>query len=74
MEYEVILNLRTKEGISKKSFIDKYSMKLEEAYHYQDLVREGYFVEDDEYLAIPEKYFYLSNEILVRLLEECCYE
>ena len=74
MEYEVILNLRTKEGISKKSFIDKYSMKLEEAYHYHELVKEGYLVEDEDYLAIPEKYFYLSNEILVRLLEVCCYE
>ena len=74
MEYEVILNLRTKEGISKKSFIDKYSMKLEEAYHYHELVKEGYLVEDEDYLAIPEKYFYLSNEILVKLLEVCCYE
>lgn len=74
MEYEVILNLRTKEGISKKSFFDKYSMKLEECYHYQELVKVGYLVEDEDYLAIPEKYFYLSNEILVRLLKECCYE
>ena len=74
MEYEVILNLRTKKGISKKNFFDKYSMKLEDCYSYLELVREGYLIEDDEYLAIPEKYFYLSNEILVRLLEECCYE
>ena len=49
-------------------------MKLEDCYSYLELVREGYLIEDDEYLAIPEKYFYLSNEILVRLLEECCYE
>lgn len=74
MEYEMILNLRTKKGISKKNFFDKYSMKLEDCYSYLELVREGYLIEDDEYLAIPEKYFYLSNEILVRLLEECCYE
>lgn len=71
IEYEVILNLRTKNGISKKTFFNKYSMKLEDCYSYQSLVIDGYLIEDGDCLYIPEKYFYLSNEIMVRLLEEC---
>ena len=71
IEYEVILNLRTKKGISKKNFFNQYSMKLEDCYSYQSLVIDGYLIEDGDCLYIPEKYFYLSNEIMVRLLEEC---
>lgn len=71
IEYEVILNLRTKKGISKKNFFNQYSMKLEDCYSYLELVKEGYLVEEGNFISIPEKYFYLSNEIMVRLLEEC---
>ncbi len=71
IEYEVILNLRTRDGISKSEFFTTYSKRVEDCYHYQELVKQGYLVEDGDHLYIPEKYFYISNEILVRLLEEC---
>ena len=71
IEYDVILNLRTKEGISKEDFFHKYSIKFEDCYSYLELVKEGYLVEEGNFISIPEKYFYLSNEIMVRLLEEC---
>lgn len=71
IEYEVILNLRTRDGISKSEFFNTYSKRVEDCYHYQELVKQGYLVEDGDHLYIPEKYFYISNEILVRLLEEC---
>ena len=72
--YEVILNLRMQQGISKREFFKKYSHELLEFYDYHSLLIDGVLVETDEFLFIPEKYWYISNEILIRLLEECKYE
>lgn len=72
--YEVILNLRMQQGISKKVFFQKYSASLLEFYDYHPLLEDGVLEETEEYLFIPENYWYVSNEILVRLLEECKYE
>lgn len=74
MEYEVILNLRTKFGISKEKFFDFYHRNLIDVYNYSKLVFDGYLVDDSESVFIPSKYWYLSNEIIVRLLEESSYE
>ena len=70
MEYEVILNLRTKWGISKSQFFSCYHKSLNEVYDYSSLVKDGYLKEDEDFLFIPEEYWYLSNEVIVRLLEE----
>ena len=70
MEYEVILNLRTKEGISKSQFFACYHKPLREVYNYSLLVKEGYLKDAGDFLFIPEKYWYLSNEVIVRLLKE----
>lgn len=74
MEYEVILNLRTKFGISKKQFFTRYHKQLVDVYDYSKLVLDGYLVETEDSIFIPSNYWYLSNEIIVRLLEECSYE
>lgn len=70
MEYEVILNLRTKWGISKSQFFACYHKPLREVYNYSSLVKEGYLKDEGDFLFISEKYWYLSNEVIVRLLEE----
>ena len=74
MEYEVILNLRTKFGISKEQFFTRYHKQLVDVYDYSKLVLDGYLVETEDSIFIPSNYWYLSNEIIVRLLEECSYE
>ena len=74
MEYEVILNLRTKFGISKEQFFTRYHKQLVDVYDYSKLVLDGYLVETENSIFIPSNYWYLSNEIIVRLLEECSYE
>ena len=74
IEYEVMLNLRTKWGISKTKFVSNYGKKFSDVYNYSKLVLDGFLIETQEFLFIPEKYWYLSNEIIVRLLEECSYE
>lgn len=72
--YEVILNLRMKQGISKSQFYEKYNSSLLEYFDYTSLVEEGLLEESSEFIFIPEEYWYISNEILVRLIEECKYE
>lgn len=71
MEYEVILNLRTKWGISLDDFFSKYHRDLIDVYDYTKLVSQGYLVCSHGHVFLPEKYWYLSNEIIVRLLEAC---
>lgn len=74
MEYEVILKLRTKVGISKEHFFAQYHRQLVDLYDYSKLVLDGYLVETESSIFIPSNYWYLSNEIIVKLLEECSYE
>ena len=74
MEYEVILNLRTEFGISKEQFFAQYHRQLVDLYDYSKLVLDGYLVETEGSIFIPSNYWYLSNEIIVKLLEECSYE
>lgn len=70
MEYEVILNLRTKWGVSKSKFFACYHKSLQEVYNYSSLVKDGYLKDEGDFLFIPEKYWYVSNEVIVRLLKE----
>lgn len=74
IEYEVILNLRKREGISFDEFYKKYYKDFHRCYKYDALLREGYLLEEDNRLFIPEDKWYISNEIIVRLLEREVYE
>ena len=69
IEYEVILNLRLGKGINLKRFKEKYHKELKEFYHYQPLVEEKLLLLEENHLRIPEEKFYVSNGILVKLLE-----
>lgn len=67
--YEVILNLRTKEGIDLEYFKDKYLHDLDYYYKYDNLIKEGLLVLDNNKLFIPSNLWYISNSVIVRLLE-----
>lgn len=69
IEYEIILNLRTKEGINLKKFKNKYGIEVKDAYNYFSLLLHGLLKEEQENLFIPEDKWYISNEIIVKLLE-----
>ena len=69
VKYEIILNLRTIEGIDLDSFQKKYSHSLEEYYSYQTLIEKGHLVKKENKLFIPKDLWYISNRILVELLE-----
>ncbi len=68
MVYEMILGLRTKEGVSKQAFLEKYQEAVEDVFSYQKMVDLG-VLEDGEFLRIKEHAWYLSNEVLTCFLE-----
>ena len=69
IEYEIMLGLRLKDGINLLEFYDKYNIKLEDVYKYNDLLKSSLLVLDNNNLYIPEDKLYISNEIIVKLLQ-----
>jgi len=67
--YEVILNLRTSDGINLVDFKNKYHNELSNYYKYDELVEEGLLVIAGDKLFIPNNLWYISNSVIVRLLE-----
>ena len=67
---EVMLNLRKKEGINKNKFYDKYKLRIDEAFDMDDLLKEGLLHFKNENIFIPEDKFFISSEIICRLLEK----
>ncbi len=70
MMEEMILGLRTLQGVSKKHFYEKFQTTIEEQYDIMDLLEQHLLKETEEYFYIPEDKLYISNEILLRFLEE----
>ena len=68
MEYEVILNLRKKEGINLSLFKEKYNIDLINVYNYKNLLENKLLSLSDNKLSITEDKWYISNEIIVKLL------
>ena len=60
IEYKIMLNLRNAEGISLEE------VKLD----VRDLVKEGLLIEENNRVRIPEEKWYVSNEIILRVLED----
>lgn len=69
MENEVMLGLRKLDGIDLDRFKDKFNVSLEDIYNIDNLVRNGYLIRDNNCIKIDKKYMYISNEIIVRILE-----
>lgn len=74
MEYEVILNLRKSDGISLDKFYKKYGVNFNDCFDYKWLVDNKLLILDKNNLFIPEEKWYISNEIIVKLLEGVKYE
>ena len=69
MENEVMLGLRKLDGINLDIFKNKFNISLEEVYNIDNLLKDGYLIKENNYLKINKKYMYISNEIIVRILE-----
>lgn len=68
--YEVIMNLRTKEGIDLIDFKNKYNKELKEFYNYEELLKDKLLELKNNNLSIPENLWYISNSVIVKLLEK----
>lgn len=69
IEYEIILNLRLREGINLNHFQEKYKKEFKEFYSYEELVKEGLLQEEENHIWIPNEKWYVSNQIIGKLLE-----
>jgi oxygen-independent coproporphyrinogen-3 oxidase len=68
--YEIMLNLRKKSGIDLDKLYDLYKVRLD----YLELVNLGLLKLEGSNLFIPEDKWYISNDIIIRLLEVVIYE
>lgn len=68
--YEIMLNLRKSSGIDLDKLYSLYNVKLD----YSELIELGLLKLDYNHLYIPEDKWYISNEIIIRLLECVIYE
>ena len=69
IEYEIILGLRLIEGINLDTFKNKYNKDLIDLYNYKELVKINLLNINNNHLLIPEDKIYISNEIIVKLLQ-----
>lgn len=71
MEEEILLGLRKRKGLSKKSFFEKYNIELLDAFpNIIKLINEGLLECDDDLVFIKKEYQYIANFIIVRILED----
>ena len=63
--YEIMLNLRKSEGIDLDKLYSLYKVKLD----YEELLKLGMLEYNDNRLYIPEDKWYISNEIIVKIIE-----
>lgn len=68
--YEIMLNLRKSDGIDLDKLYSRYNIRLD----YRELVDLGMLNVNDNRLYIPEEKWYISNEIIIKLLEGVVYE
>ncbi len=72
--YQIILNLRLKEGIDKKNFKRRFYKEVKECYNYDSLVKQNLLQETKYNIYIKEKHLYISNEIIIKFLEGVVHE
>lgn len=68
---EVMLGLRKTLGINKEMFNKKYDILFEDAFDISSLKKDGILIEDSEKIYIPNKYLFVSNEIILKIMENC---
>lgn len=70
MHEEIILGLRKTKGISKNNFYQKYNLNIKDIFSEIDnLIDQHLLEEDEEFIFIPEKHFYISNYIINKILK-----
>ena len=68
-KYEILLNLRKSEGISLGKFKNLYSVDFLDKYNIEYLLKNNFLKLDNDKLYISEDKWYISNEIIVKIIE-----
>lgn len=68
IENQIMLNLRTKYGINKSKFYDKYNKDLTDLFDFRQMIEKGLIVDSGDSFSIPEKYFFISNQIILDII------
>ena len=71
-EFEfIMLGLRTSRGISKSEFFARFGVDFDSKYgeKVKKLEKLGYFLQNDEFLALNERGFEVNNSILAQILD-----
>ncbi|MCM1259410.1 MAG: radical SAM family heme chaperone HemW [Prevotella sp.] len=69
MKEEVILGLRKIQGIDLLAFQKKFQKSLMEVFpHIPFLLEEGMLEEKQNHIAIPHRYLYITNHILLKII------
>ncbi len=66
--YELILKLRTSDGVDQKKFLEKYHTSIEENYFIDDLIKEKSLIKKENKIYIPYDKWYVMNHILERFV------
>lgn len=67
---EVMLSLRLTTGINKNKFFDKYHLDLKKVFDIKEIIASGFLAEDKSNIFIPSKYLFVSNEIILKILDK----
>lgn len=68
IQNEFILGLRKTEGISLEKFEKKFNFSFLKLDFIKELIEEGKLIFENDHLKIPDKYLYISNDILVNFM------
>lgn len=63
-----ILGLRTIKGVNKKNFYEKFGVDFINYFSIENLVQENIILETEDSYYLNPKYWYISNEILVKFI------
>ena len=63
-----MLGLRKLDGIDENLFKTKFGLKINEIFNMKPLIDKGLIIENNYKIFIPEKYLFVSNDIIVNLL------
>lgn len=67
---EIMLNFRTTRGLNIKDFNEKYKVNFIEKYKNQLLKLNNFLSITNEYVAIKDDYFEISNSIILEFMED----
>ena len=70
MEEEMFLGLRKLDGVNKKDFKNKYGIDIKDAFDIDPEIKKGLLIDDGNNIYIPEKYQYISNQVLIKFIGE----